>query len=63
MLKLSWSQEVIVGNAADVDYRTVRKYLAGGPVRGRGRARIERALKVAGLEHLVLPPCCDEQAS
>jgi hypothetical protein len=43
-----------LGVAADVDPRTVARVVAGSPTKGIQRARVERALREAGLEHLLL---------
>jgi hypothetical protein len=42
-----------IGVAADVHPRTVARVLSGAPTRGMQRDRVERALREAGLEHLI----------
>lgn len=39
--------------AAECDPRTVARVVAGAPTKGVRRERVERALREAGLEHLV----------
>ena len=39
--------------AAEADPRTVYKVINGEPTRHQPRERVERALKAAGLEHLI----------
>jgi DNA-binding LacI/PurR family transcriptional regulator len=39
-----------IADRADVDPRTVKRVLEGGPTKVRARARIERALLEAGIK-------------
>jgi hypothetical protein len=39
--------------AAEVDPRTIKRYLAGAATQGLQRDRVERALQAAGLERLL----------
>ncbi len=47
--RLSRHQELEVAVKASADPRTVRKVVAGEPVRGVARERVERALREMGL--------------
>ena len=40
-----WHEMVQVAGLADVDPKTVRRYLKGFPVRARGAARIEKVIQ------------------
>ena len=43
--------------AADADPRTIRRFLAGQPVRGLSSERIARALRKLGIQQPLPTPC------
>ncbi len=49
LLKMGWRQSAEVATRAQVDQKTVRRWLAGKRIQPASLSRIERALRVMGL--------------
>ena len=41
-----------VAKAADTDWRTVRRFLVGGPMRARTKARVEKGIASVAIKKL-----------
>jgi hypothetical protein len=50
MAQLTTTQEIRISADAEVDRRTIRRFLAGLPIRPRGADRIRAVMKQLGIE-------------